>query len=321
MSKNLQNLCQSLNTAHLNTNQNAQIIEDSPFPYKAPKDCINQIDLTNINDPLLKQVLPVQAENILQKNYLADPVGDLQKNPTPSLIHKYHGRVLLIASPKCDIHCRYCFRRHFPYEEHSNLRHWQKALQKISEDKTIHEVILSGGDPMSISEVALVNLLESIEKIDHIKTIRIHSRTPIVSPSTAPQNSLLIWAKQSRLNKVLVVHCNHANELSDKTKTLLGLYRQAGFQLLNQSVLLKKINDSADILSELSHKLFDQGVLPYYLHQLDKVQGAAHFYISDEEAKHHFKGLISEVSGYLVPKLTREIGGRSSKTPLDLHLE
>lgn len=316
MSKNLKKLIQSFDWLDKNTQNTHQPFEQSVFPYKAPKDFLEQMDLTDLNDPLLKQVLPVEAENIHHLNYAIDPVGDLKKNPTPGLIHKYQGRVLLIASPKCDIHCRYCFRRHFPYEAHSNQRHWQTALQKIAEDNSIHEVILSGGDPMSLSEGALLKLIESIEKIDHIKTLRIHSRTPIVSPSTAPQKALLCWAQASRLNKVLVVHCNHANELSSKTETLLKKYRQAGFQLLNQSVLLKDINDSAPSLIALSHALFNQGVLPYYLHQLDKVQGAGHFEVDDQTAKLLVEEMRTQLPGYLVPKLVRETSGEASKTPI-----
>ena len=309
---NIKQLYQSLQLNPIELN----VIEESNFVYKAPKEFIEQIQIQTNNDPLLKQILPVEAENLITEGFIKDPVGDLQKNPTPSLIHKYHGRVLLIASPKCDIHCRYCFRRHFPYEEQSNQRHWQTALQQIAQDKSIHEVILSGGDPMSLSEAALMRLIESIEKIEHVTTLRIHSRTPIVSPSTAPQNALLQWAEQSRLNKVLVVHCNHANELSDKTALLLKQYRQSGFTLLNQSVLLKEINDSVDTLVELSHKLFAQGVMPYYLHQLDKVQGASHFEVSDNNAKQIHAQLLTKLPGYLVPKLVREVAGQQSKTPL-----
>ncbi|WP_040727941.1 EF-P beta-lysylation protein EpmB [Thiomicrorhabdus sp. Kp2] len=312
MSKTLTELYETLNLNKEQTNA----IEDSAFPFKVPSDFLQQIAVNDFNDPLLKQVLPSKQELTNMPGFTADPVGDLLKNPTPSLIHKYHGRVLLIASPKCDIHCRYCFRRHFPYEEHSNLRHWQKALDQIAKDKSIHEVILSGGDPMSLNEAALLRLIESIEQIKHIKTLRIHSRTPIVSPSSAPQKALLTWSKQSRLNKVLVVHCNHANELSDKTQSLLELYRVAGFQLLNQSVLLKDINDTADRLIELSHKLFEQGVLPYYLHQLDRVQGASHFEVDDNKAKALMEEIRSQLPGYLVPKLVREIAGEANKTPI-----
>ena len=312
MSKPLNQLCKTLK---LSVNE-IDYIEDKQFPLKIPQDFLEQIATGDLNDPLLKQVLPVSAEQAVSIDYSKDPVGDLLKNPSPALIHKYHGRVLLIASPKCDIHCRYCFRRHFPYQEQTNQRHWQQAIQTIAQDSTIHEVILSGGDPMSLNENILLGLIKDIEKILHIQTLRIHTRTPIVAPSKAPQAALLDWAQHSRLNKVMVVHCNHKNELSDKTANLLEKYRKSGFQLLNQSVLLKDINDTSKALVELSHALFEQGVLPYYLHQLDKVQGAQHFEVSDTKALKIMKEIRQKLPGYLVPNLVSEIAGEPNKTPL-----
>ena len=308
----LKSLCQTLNLE-----ANSLNVQESDFRFKAHADFIAQIEPNNPNDPLLKQILPIQLETQIHPNYKNDPVGDLQKNPTPSLIHKYHGRVLLMASPKCDIHCRYCFRRHFPYEQQINQRHWQTALESVQTDTSIHEVILSGGDPFSLSEVALVNLIEKIEAIAHIQTLRIHTRTPIVASSKSPQAIFLDWAKSSRLNKVMVVHCNHANELSEKTAGLLSLYRKADFQLLNQSVLLKDVNDNAESLANLSHALLKQGVLPYYLHQLDKVQGARHFEVSDEIALELHETLRKTLPGYLVPKLVREVADEPYKTPIN----
>ncbi|MBN2864510.1 MAG: EF-P beta-lysylation protein EpmB [Thiotrichales bacterium] len=311
MTSAIKSLCQTLNLE-----ENSLNVHESAFRFKAHADFIAQIEPNNPNDPLLKQILPVQLETHIHPDYKYDPVGDLQKNPTPSLIHKYHGRVLLMASPKCDIHCRYCFRRHFPYEQQINQRHWQAALDIIQADSSIHEVILSGGDPFSLSESALVNLIEKIEAIEHIQTLRIHTRTPIVAPSKSPQTTFLGWAKSSRLNKMMVVHCNHANELSEKTAGLLTLYRDTGFHLLNQSVLLKGVNDDTQSLENLSHALFKQGVLPYYLHQLDRVQGASHFEVSDDIAQTLHETLRKSLPGYLVPKLVREIAGEPYKTPL-----
>ncbi len=308
----VKDLCQTLQISPLETDA----LTHSEFPLKIPADFLAQIEIGNPLDPLLKQVLPVFAETNQVTGFSLDPVGDLNNNPTPSLIHKYHGRVLLIASPKCDIHCRYCFRRHFPYEQQINQRYWHKALELIAQDDSIHEVILSGGDPMSLSEVALVKLIEKIEAIPHIKTLRIHSRTPVVAPSKAPIKLLMTWAKQSRLNKVLVVHCNHANELSDQTAQLFQQYRTVGFQLLNQTVLLKDVNNNGEVLIDLSHALFNQGILPYYLHQLDKVQGAGHFEVSDLRALELHESMRQKLPGYLVPKLVREIEGQPYKTPL-----
>nr|WP_218644627.1 EF-P beta-lysylation protein EpmB [Thiomicrorhabdus cannonii] len=301
---------------HLELDPQALDVAESPFPFKAHADFIDQIQPGNPDDPLLKQILPIRAETFVHPGFKLDPVGDLQANPLPSLIHKYHGRVLLMASPRCDIHCRYCFRRHFPYETQINQRHWQQALQQIGEDDSLHEVILSGGDPFTLSENALLDLVKKIEAIPHIQTLRIHSRTPIVAPSNAPQGRFLEWAKCSRLNKVLVVHCNHPNELSAKTAELMQHYRTAGFHLLNQSVLLKGVNDNAETLADLSQQLFTQGILPYYLHQLDRVQGAAHFEVDNATAKSLVENLRRLLPGYLVPKLVVEIAGEPHKTPL-----
>lgn len=312
MNKSLANLYDSIEL----TSEQLPALEDSQFPFKAPAEFIAQIEIGNSNDPLLKQIIPLKAELEVVEGFSQDPVADLASNPLPSLIHKYHGRALLIASPKCDIHCRYCFRRHFPYEQQSNQRHWQQALKAVKTDSSLHEVILSGGDPMSLSEAVLMRLIKAIEGIKHIKTLRIHSRTPIVAPSLAPQDEFINWAKQSRLKVVIVVHCNHANELSEKTASLFARYKQANITLLNQSVLLKDINDDALALEQLSHKLFDQGVLPYYLHQLDKVQGASHFEVKDKTAKQLITKIRSRLPGYLVPKLVREIAGQANKTPI-----
>ena len=289
----------------------------STFLFKAPDDFMQQADLSNPKDPLLKQVLPLKIENQPATGFSNDPVLDLQFNPTPGLIHKYYGRVLFIASPKCDIHCRYCFRRHFPYNEQVNTRHWERALQYIAQNNHIHEVILSGGDPMSLSEKTLMHLIHKIEAIPHIQTLRIHSRTPVVAPSKAPVNSFINWAHHSRLNIVLVIHCNHANELSDKTAKLFQQYKLAGIYLLNQSVLLKEINDQVTILEKLSHTLFAQGVLPYYLNQLDRVQGSAHFEVDDKTALSLHQALRKKLPGYLLPKLVTDISGMPYKTELN----
>lgn len=311
----LQKLYQTLQLSETDI-QTLNIDPNSPFPLKVPAEFLAQIPPNQPNDPLLHQILPLNIERQTAEGFKQDPVNDLTFSPSPSLIHKYQGRVLLIASPKCDIHCRYCFRRHFPYSEHANTRHWQQALHYITQDHSIHEVILSGGDPMSLSEKSLVQLIKEIEAIPHIKTLRIHSRTPVAAPSKAPTQALITWAKQTRLNKVLVIHCNHSNELSHQTKKLFSLYKGAGFHLLNQSVLLKNINDQVDILEALSHKLFSQGVLPYYLNQLDRVQGATHFEVSTHTAKWLHNQLRARLPGYLLPQLVQDLANKPYKTPL-----
>ncbi|WP_024850497.1 EF-P beta-lysylation protein EpmB [Hydrogenovibrio kuenenii] len=288
---------------------------DTNFKLKVPVHFARQIEKGNLNDPLLRQILPSIDEAKSVKGFSQDPVGDLNANPIDSLLHKYQGRALLITSPQCDIHCRYCFRRHFPYEQ-AKKRHWQTALEHLASDNSIHEIILSGGDPLTLSETGLLELLRQLEQIPHIETLRIHSRTPVVAPERALKLDWLAALKASRFNVVLVVHCNHPNELSDETKTLFEQYRRADVTLLNQSVLLKGINDSAPILKALSKKLFSQGILPYYCHLLDRVEGASHFEVDDTPAWQIFETLRKELPGYLVPKLVREIAGEPYKTPI-----
>lgn len=288
---------------------------DSPFPLKVPKHFANQIEPKNPQDPLLLQILPMLSEREEVVGFNHDPVGDLALNPIDSLLHKYKGRVLLITSPKCDIHCRYCFRRHFPYEQ-AKKNNWRQAFDYIQQDSSINEVILSGGDPFALSEPILIDLLSQIEKIKHIDTLRIHSRTPVVMPEKANRPNLIARLKVSRLSIVLVVHCNHANELTEQTHQLFKQYKQAGITLLNQSVLLKDVNDSVESLTILSKKLFKQGVLPYYCHLLDKVAGASHFSVKNRQGWGLLEGLKKQLPGYLVPKFVVEIAGEPYKTQL-----
>ena len=283
------------------------------FALKVPQHFANQIEKGNPNDPLLRQILPGLVEKQPFEGFISDPVGDLLSNRSPSLIHKYRGRALLVTSPRCDIHCRYCFRRHFPYEQ-SKKRHLDEALETLANDKSVEEVILSGGDPLTLAEGRLVDLVQQIESIPHITTLRMHSRTPIVAPDRAQYSKLLQVFSASRLQIVLVTHCNHANELSDATADCLTQFHQADVTLLNQSVLLKEINDDADTLADLSKKLFQQGVLPYYCHLLDKVAGAGHFEVEKHQAWLIFEALRRQLPGYLVPKFVEEIAGEPYKT-------
>ncbi|WP_319381776.1 EF-P beta-lysylation protein EpmB [Thiomicrorhabdus sp.] len=303
----------------LNVDLNADELRTKPdygFPFKAPQAFLRRIEAKNPQDPLLLQILPDIRENDEIDGFITDPVGDLHKNPLPSLLHKYHGRVLLMASPRCDIHCRYCFRRHFPYQEQINRRHWQDALNYIRQDNSIHEIILSGGDPLTLTTESLLQLLAAIETIPHIKTLRFHSRTPVVMPEKTVHRSIIEWAEQTRLHTVMVIHCNHPQELDQKTAALFADYRSGGMHLLNQSVLLRRVNDTLETLESLSHKLFSQGVLPYYLHQLDRVSGSAHFEVSDNIALSLHAALRARLPGYLVPQLVREISGQPNKTPM-----
>ncbi|WP_413285329.1 EF-P beta-lysylation protein EpmB [Vibrio sp. MA40-2] len=290
------------------------------FSQRVPIDFINKMEKGNINDPLLLQVLPLNAELDIHPGYSSDPLQE-QDNPQPSLLHKYKNRALLILKGGCAINCRYCFRRHFPYNENKGSKVvWQQNINYISQHTELNEVILSGGDPLMAKDQELEWLIEKLSQINHIKRLRIHSRLPVVIPSRITDN-LCATLHETRLQVVFVSHINHANEIDDKLTRALHKLKLAGVHLLNQAVLLKGINDNANAQVDLNEALFDAGVQPYYLHVLDKVQGAAHFYISDQEAKNIMAEVMTRVSGYLVPKLTREIGGRPSKTPLDLGLE
>ena len=268
------------------------------------------------NDPLLRQILPTGDEAAAPPGYVTDPLEEADHRPVKGLIHKYANRVLLIASPACAINCRYCFRRHFPYHENSPSRaQWQEALDYLRADTTIHEAILSGGDPLAASDRQLAWLVKQLESIPHLKRLRIHTRLPVVIPDRVDE-SLLGWLGSTRLQKVVVLHINHANEIDQAVVDACTRLKQAGVTLLNQSVLLRGINDSVPTLAALSERLFEAGVLPYYLHVLDPVQGAAHFDVPDSEAQALIEALLEHLPGFLMPRLVREVPGKMSKTPL-----
>ncbi|MHC6528535.1 EF-P beta-lysylation protein EpmB [Vibrio proteolyticus] len=290
------------------------------FAQRVPQSFVDRMEKGNPHDPLLRQVLPLSEEFDVQPGYSTDPL-DEQNNAVPGLLHKYRNRALMIVKGGCAINCRYCFRRHFPYQDNKgNKSVWQQSLDYIAAQPQLNEVILSGGDPLMAKDHELTWLVEHLADIRHIKRLRIHTRLPVVIPARVTDTLCQLLAT-SRLQVVLVTHINHAQEIDFALRDALRKLKVAGVTLLNQSVLLKGVNDSVDSQVALSEALFDAGVLPYYLHVLDKVQGAAHFYVSDDDARALMAGLIARVSGYLVPTLTREIGGRASKTPLDLHLE
>jgi EF-P beta-lysylation protein EpmB len=290
------------------------------FAQRVPQSFVDRMEKGNPNDPLLRQVLPIVDEFDIHPEFSSDPL-DEQNNEIPGLLHKYRNRVLMIVKGGCAINCRYCFRRHFPYSENKGTKSvWQQSLRYISLHNEIDEVILSGGDPLMAKDDDLKWLFSEIAKIPHIKRLRIHSRLPVVIPARIT-SELIDLIENNRLATILVTHINHANEINIELREALQKLKAANVTLFNQGVMLKGVNDSAGAQIQLSQALFDAGVIPYYMHVLDKVQGAAHFFVSDEKAKVIMTKLIESVSGYLVPKLTREIGGRKSKTPLDLHLE
>jgi EF-P beta-lysylation protein EpmB len=267
-------------------------------------------------DPLLLQVLPQVAELLDTPGFVHDPVGDLDASAAPGILHKYRGRALLITTASCAVHCRYCFRRHFPYaEENASTADWQPSLSWLAAHEDIREVILSGGDPLMLADARLERLLAGLQQLEHVQTIRLHTRLPVVLPSRINPALCQLMAKSSK-RIVCVLHANHANEVDVQVQQACVKLRDAGATLLNQSVLLAAINDNVPALTALSERLFACGVLPYYLHQLDPVQGAAHFAVDDNRALALMKALRRELPGYLVPRLVREIPGETSKTPL-----
>ncbi|NOH81694.1 EF-P beta-lysylation protein EpmB [Vibrio sp. RE86] len=290
------------------------------FAQRVPQSFVDRMEKGNPYDPLLRQVLPLSEEFEVHSGYSNDPLEE-QNNAIPGLLHKYHNRALMIVKGGCAINCRYCFRRHFPYDENKGSKStWRQSLDYVAEHPEIDEIILSGGDPLMAKDDELRWLVDHIADIPHVKRLRIHSRLPVVIPARIT-DELVELLQTTRLQAILVTHINHAQEINQELRDSLAKLRSIGVTLLNQGVMLKDVNDSVEAQIALSQALFDAGVLPYYLHVLDKVQGATHFYISDQQAKQIMAGVMAKVSGYLVPKLTREIGGRTSKTPLDLHLE
>jgi EF-P beta-lysylation protein EpmB len=268
------------------------------------------------NDPLLRQVLPMPAELNDKPGFSCDPVGDGNAQKAPGLLQKYRGRALLLATGACAIHCRYCFRRHFAYEEDSSLHDRAAgAIRHLASDESINEVILSGGDPLMLDDPALAVLIGELSEIDHLVRLRLHTRLPVVLPSRVTEGLCAMLAA-SRLQPIVVIQANHARELSPRSRRSLGRLREAGVTLLSQSVLLRDVNDGVDQLADLSEALFESGVLPYYLHLLDRVRGAAHFEVDQAEATYLMELLRSRLPGYLVPRLVREVAGRPFKDPV-----
>jgi EF-P beta-lysylation protein EpmB len=286
------------------------------FRLRVPRSYVARIRHGDPNDPLLRQVLPIGAELADAADYTADPLGERAALRAPGLLQKYHGRALLITTSACAVHCRYCFRREFPYaEQTSESSRWREALDEIARDTSIEEVILSGGDPLSLSDSRLASLTDAIQRIPHVRRLRVHTRQPVVLPSRV-DGGLTQWLTQLRLPVVFVLHVNHPNEIDADVRAACALLHDSGVTLLNQTVLLQGVNDDASVLAELSRKLFEAGVLPYYLHVLDRVRGAAHFDVPEERARAIAGQLAAQMPGYLVPRLAREIYGAPAKVTL-----
>jgi len=283
------------------------------FNLRVPSSYLRRMEIGNPNDPLLRQVLPLGDELHTSAEFVDDPVGDINAMARPGLLHKYRGRCLLLMTSACGVHCRYCFRRNFPYQEaRLDSNAWQQAIDYIRADETLHEVILSGGDPLTLSDRKLAELLAPLQTIPHLKRLRIHTRQPVVLPSRI--TSELVQLLQQRPWPVaMVLHFNHANEIDHEVRQALQPLQQAGIQLLNQAVLLRGINDTVADQAVLSESLFAAGVLPYYLHLLDRARGTAHFETTKQAAKALHLALREHLPGYLVPRLVMEIPGKPFK--------
>jgi len=289
---------------------------EDDFPVFVPPSYLARIRPGDPRDPLLRQVLPVAEENAVTDGFTRDPVDDAAATLRSGVLQKYSGRALLITTGACAVHCRYCFRRHFPYEQapHSELA-WDQALEGIAADHTIREVILSGGDPLMLVDQNLAALAVKIAAIAHVTRLRLHTRLPIMIPSRV-SDDLLSWLTGSRLTPIVVIHANHAQELDGEVAAALARLQQGRVLLLNQAVLLRGVNDSVDAQAELSERLIEIGVTPYYLHQLDRVEGAAHFEVSIAKGRKIIQSLRRRLPGYAVPRYVQEIPGELSKMVL-----
>lgn len=286
------------------------------FPVRVPHVFANRIQKNDLHDPILRQIFPYIEEENDCEGFINDPLDESNVQPVKGLLHKYNSRVLSITTGACAIHCRYCFRRHFPYQESSsNGEQLSKSLEYIEKEKTIEEVILSGGDPLSLSDRRLINLCQNLAEINHIKRIRFHTRIPVVLPDRLT-NELLEKITQSGRTIIFVLHINHANEIDEAVINNIQLLQQFNIMVLNQSVLLKGVNDNAQCLISLSERLVENRVTPYYLHLLDPVTGTSHYNVEEQQAKQLIKTMQASVSGYLVPKLVKEEVGENGKTQL-----
>jgi len=286
------------------------------FALRVPRGFVARMQPGDAADPLLLQVLPQAAELGEVPGFSRDAVGDLAARAALGVLHKYDGRALLIATGSCAVNCRYCFRRHFNYaEDTAAANRWQAAIEHVRQDPSIHELILSGGDPLSLSTPKLAELSAALRGIPHVRRLRIHTRLPVVLPERVDAE-FTDWLAGLPLQKVIVLHANHANEIDPSVAQACARLREAGASLLNQAVLLRGVNDRVEALADLSEALMTAAVLPYYLHQLDRVQGTAHFEVDDATARQLVEALRTRLPGYLVPRLVREIAGETAKTPV-----
>ncbi len=289
---------------------------DTGFPLRVPRSFAARMRYGDAADPLLRQVLSIADELLEVPGFTHDAVGDVDARSARGVLNKYQGRALLVATGSCAVNCRYCFRRHFNYvDDTAAANRWNEAVEQIRGDPTVEEIILSGGDPLSLSTAKLADLTAALARIAHVRRLRVHTRLPIALPERV-DDELIDWLARLPWPVAIVVHVNHGNEIDASVIAAMHRLRGAGATLLNQSVLLRGVNDDVDTLADLSERLFHAGVLPYYLHQLDRVAGTAHFEVDDDAARALAEALRGRLSGYLVPRLVREIAGRDSKSPM-----
>jgi len=288
----------------------------SAFPVFAPRAFVDKMESGNPHDPLLRQVLPLTEELVDAPGFVSDPVDDNSATLTPGLLRKYQGRALMITTGACAVHCRYCFRREFPYDlAPKSIDDWRPALDQIESDATLEEIILSGGDPLTLVDEQLTQLSEALARIRHVKRLRIHTRLPIMIPGRVT-NDLVALLRESRFVPIVVIHANHAAELDESVASSLARLTDSGIPLLNQAVLLRGVNDNIDALANLSRRLIHLRVMPYYLHQLDRVAGAAHFEVSQKRGRELVAQLRKLLPGYGVPRYVQETPANLSKTVL-----
>lgn len=292
-----------------------QCEDSADFPLRVTRDFASRMRKGDAYDPLLLQILPLHQESLVAEGFSLDPVGDMNAAVSQGILQKYNGRALLITTAACAIHCRYCFRRHFPYQQqHLEQSLGDQTLEKLNAPD-ISEIILSGGDPLTLNDLRLAQMLSRLKQLPYLKRLRIHTRMPVILPSRVTPE-LVEMLRNFPLPVTTVLHINHPNELDESVATALQQLRLSNTHILNQAVLLKGINDSPEILKELCERGFDMGILPYYVHQLDRVHGSAHFQVSAQRALELEKQLREQLPGYLLPKFVTEIAGEESKMPI-----
>lgn len=297
----------------LDEEQRKEIFRKPRFALSLPMRLVSKIKKGTLDDPLLKQFLPMAAENTSVDGFISDPIGDKAFRRGSKMLQKYDGRVLLVCTSACAMHCRYCFRQNFDYEVEDKT--FVEEIEMISQDRSLREVILSGGDPLSLSDSVLRSLLCRISAVPHVNRIRFHSRFPIGIPERI-DDPFLQMIQEIPQQVWFVIHSNHPRELDREVLSRLQTLQQLGVVVLSQSVLLRGVNDDVETLKELCETLVDHGILPYYLHQLDRVKGAAHFEVSEAEGIHLIEQLGALLPGFAVPKYVREVPGEPCKTPI-----